>query len=154
MKKTWDAVDQNRLISSVLSLLSSTRGGNPFFVHGGNNLRFYTKPFLTIPRVFPFHVLKWTHKVLWAGGESLQNVIRWILSLFQFCLLFLLNKNSRLLSNSLAQNSVTRGRFNGITAKEKEIHIKSFLHKILVSWSLVISEKSRGWPRNIGNSAS
>lgn len=94
------------------------------------------------------------HIKFFGGGESLQNVIRWILSLFQFCLLFLLNRNSRLLSNSLAQNSVTRGRFNGITTKEKEIHIKSFLHKILVSWSLGISEKSRGWSRNIGNSAS
>lgn len=96
----------------------------------------------------------WNEHIQFFGGESLQNVIRWILSLFQFCLLFLLNKNSRLLSNSPAQNSVTRGRFNGITTKEKEIHIKSFLHKILVSWSLGISEKSRGWSRSIGNSAS
>lgn len=96
----------------------------------------------------------WNEHIKFFGGESLQNVIRWILSLFQFCLLFLLNKNSRLLSNSPAQNSVTRGRFNGITTKEKEIHIKSFLHKILVSWSLGISEKSRGWSRSIGNSAS
>lgn len=148
MKKTWDAVDQNRLISSVLSLLSSTRGGNPFFVHSAS----IQSPFWLF--LESSLSMFWNEHIKFFGGESLQNVIRWILSLFQFCLLFLLNKNSRLLSNSPAQNSVTRGRFNGITTKEKEIHIKSFLHKILVSWSLGISEKSRGWSRSIGNSAS